>query len=64
LLDAMRGDFVQQGGAERPVRRFQDVAIAVDASLIELGVIGEVGIRKLLERDVGLPADALSVVLR
>jgi hypothetical protein len=50
---------VQHHSAERPVQDLDDVAVAGRAALVLLGVVAQVLLREGLERDVGLPTDAM-----
>jgi hypothetical protein len=58
----MGRDLVQDHLPEKTIESFENLAIALDASLVQLRVIAQVGFCKLLERDVRLPTDAVATV--
>jgi hypothetical protein len=58
----VRRDFVEDHRAEEPVQRLQDFAIAFGGALVQIGMIAQVDFRELLERNVRLPADAVTPV--
>ena len=62
LLDPMRRDLVQHERPERLVERLEDLAVAIGALLVQVGVILQVRLGELPERDVRLPADAGAAV--
>ena len=64
LLDPMGRDLVQNHRPERLVQHLQDVAIALRAAFIELGMILQIGFRELLEGDVRLSSDARGALLK
>ena len=58
LLDPMGGDFVQDERAQGSIQRLQDFPITINAPLLLLRVVLEVGRGELLKRNVGLLPDA------
>src|SRR5262245_43345690 len=62
LLDPMCSDFVQDERSERAIQDVYDLPVPVDAALVLLGVVGQVGVGKRPERDVWLLTDALPLL--
>ena len=59
LLDSVGRDLVQDERPERAIKDLDDLPIPCDAALVLFGVVGQIGVRKGLERDVWLLANAL-----
>jgi hypothetical protein len=62
LLDAMRGYLGKDRRPEEAIQRLQNLAIPLRALLVQVRVIAQVDGRKLLERDVRVPPNAVAPV--
>jgi hypothetical protein len=51
---------MQDERAERPIHHLDDFPIAAQAPLVHLGVVGQVRLGELPERNVGLPTDPVA----
>src|SRR5256885_17256697 len=58
----MRRDLVEDRRAKEPVQGLENLAIALRAFLVQIGVVAQIDIRERFERDVRLMADPVAAV--